>query len=171
MIETVATRDINLPTDFGTTLVVTVTDPTHMHVETHRNLPIVVRGARLRVSLHLSLYDGVWSLTRNESGREERHYLSVKKVDCTDWRKEDASDSARSKVLELIAARINEWMQTNAGKKVLAQLQLDAAELQLSSSKAIIEKLTKELKDEKAKLPTLEEEVVAARHVMLSLTK
>lgn len=168
--DTIETRGINVPTDLGT-VVLTVTDPQHMHVETPNDQHLTVRGVRYRLSLHLNLYDGVWSLSRNQSGRPERHYLTLTKLDCTDWNKKDASDSARDKVLEVVAAKINEWGQTKTAAQVLAQLRFDAAKKNVDAAEGRIQRLTEELKLEKDGLPAFEQALVAAERDLKNLTK
>jgi hypothetical protein len=160
----IETRGLNLPTDLGT-VVLSVTTPTHMHVETHKDQPLSVNGVRTRLSLHLGLYDGVWSLARNDAGREEYHYMTAKKVDATDWRREEASDSARAKILKVVGEKVNQWVTTDAAKIFFAQLVLARAEQDRDAANGRIERLTKELKSEKDALPALEEKVVAARKI------
>jgi hypothetical protein len=166
----IQTKDLILPTDLGPVFM-TVTSLEHMHVFTNNDQSINVRGIRYRIGLHLNLYDGVWSLSRNKSGQPEYHYLSAKKSDAIDFNNIDASESARNKILVSVGNKVNEWVKTETAAKVFAQVELDDLELKMNSVKDWIEKLQKDLKTEKANLLKLEKSVVAARNALFFLTK
>lgn len=121
------TQKVQIATEIGN-IVLNINTPTDMYVgNAEGGQFLTLRNIRYNISLNLSLYDGKWSITRNSFGREEYHYLRLKKADCTDWKKDSASESARAKVLEIIYAKVNDWNRTIAASKIFAQLRLDIA--------------------------------------------
>lgn len=109
----------NLETSLGKVDVV-ATDGEHVHIVHHRDtagnrFPIVVNGVRLSLMLHLSDYgkgDG-YELTHNEHGRPEYHHLSASKVDSTNFRDNACSAAARTKILAVMVAAMNEYKKAN----------------------------------------------------------
>lgn len=167
----VATEGINLPTTIGN-IQLKVTSPTHIYMESPRGTTVTIRGVHYRFSLHLNLYDGKWSRPRNDAGREETYYLTLTKVKpdgSSFWPKDDgASESAKDKAYEVVAGRVNEWVQTQDAKIVLAATGVTKAENAHDAAKATVERLTAELKAAKKAVEDAEEGVVAARHVFIA---
>lgn len=157
----ITTEGLLLPTEVGT-MIVTVTSPDHIHLESPRNLPVTVRGVTYRHTLHLNLYDGVWSLTRSkDTGKEENYLLYLKKVNADGTgiynKPDEASDSAKQKVYEAVKGKINEWAKTQAAKEILAAVAVKKATERVDGARETTKRL-------RAELAEAEKEVQAAEH-------
>lgn len=138
-----------------------ITDPQHMHVHSPQGQWVTIRNVKYRLSIHLNLYDGVWSLTRNkDTGREESYLLALKKV--TDdgspvYNKDDtASDSAKQKAYEAVKAKINEWAKTDTAKQVLAAIAVKKATERVEGARETTKRLRVELTEAETEVRSAE---------------
>ncbi len=77
--------------------------------------------------------------------------------------------NVKTKVLEVVLAKVNEWNETNEADQVKAQLKFNYAEDKLNCLKNKIEKFMEEMNLLNKELLVLEKEVEEARLGVLSL--